>query len=105
MNSAQTSPSPIITVNDVYSSEHCQQLILSSEANGYNEAAIDTGAGQRIIKDIRNNDRIFFDDYALAQQLYKKVHAYLPECINGWKPYSLNERFRFYRYKQGHYFK
>lgn len=72
---------------------------------GYEEAAINTGYGQEIIKDIRNNDRVFFDDFDLAGKLFHKRKPYVPKGFNGWKVHGLNERFRFYRYQPGQYFK
>jgi len=92
-------------IRNFLSSDECRTLIESSEARGFEEAKIDTGSGQEIFKDIRNNDRVFFDDRELASQLFQKINPFVPNIINGWRLFSLNERFRFYRYKGQQYFK
>jgi len=98
-------PDGVKVIHDFLSITECALLIENSERQGYEEAAIDTGNGQEIFKDIRNNDRLFFDDEKLAKKLFEKISLYLPDSIDGWKLYSLNERFRFYRYENEQYFK
>ena len=93
------------TIDGFLSVDECKKLIETSEHKGYDEAAINTGYGQEIFKDIRNNDRIFFDDHKLADALYSRLGVCLPEYIDGWRVKSLNERFRFYRYTESQYFK
>jgi len=98
-------PEGVKVIRDFLSPDECKILIKSGEEKGFEEAAIDTGNGQEIFKNIRNNDRLFFDDAALAKKLFEKITPYLPKNIDGWKLYSLNERFRFYRYENEQYFK
>lgn len=83
----------------------CQDLIINSEHQGFEEAKINTGFAQEMFKDIRNNDRLFFDDFALAERLYHKLAPHVPDRIGNWQLLSLNERFRFYRYSTAQYFK
>ncbi|EQM68710.1 2OG-Fe(II) oxygenase [Pseudomonas tohonis] len=87
--------------------EECQAHIRMSEAMGYEEAAIQMRDGaHEIHKNIRNNDRILFDDPALANQLLARARPWLPACLdNEWELVGLNERFRFYRYTPEQYFK
>jgi hypothetical protein len=67
--------------------------------------------------DIRNNDRVIFDDDALAAALFSRASAFLPATLHGdrgprstgqqgalWQAVGLNERFRGYRYRPGQYF-
>ncbi len=65
--------------------------------------------------DIRNNDRVIFDDLDLAADLFARARPYLPELLRGeprttqtegpqWQILGLNERFRGYRYRRGQYF-
>lgn len=94
-------------VHGFLSPDECQSHIHASEALGYEEAAIQTrDGGQAMNKAIRNNDRILFDDPALAQRLLEQARPWLPDCLdNEWQLVGLNERFRFYRYTPEQYFK
>ncbi|WP_165672757.1 prolyl hydroxylase family protein [Metapseudomonas otitidis] len=94
-------------IHGFLSPDECQSHIHASEALGYEEAAIQTrDGGQAMNKAIRNNDRILFDDPALAQRLLERVRPWLPDCLdNEWQLVGLNERFRFYRYTPEQYFK
>jgi len=93
-------------VEEFYSTEECIKLINDSEAKGYSEALIRTrGQGEAMNKDIRDNDRVIWDSPELAEELYQRIKGYVPEFIDDWKVMGLNERFRFYRYKDGQRFK
>ncbi len=105
MKGIEEYPEGVILIHGFLSDTECQKLIENSENQGFDEAAIDTGNGQEMFKEIRNNDRIFFDDINLAKSLFEQLSPYLPETINDWRLYSLNERFRFYRYENEQYFK
>ncbi|WP_322114273.1 2OG-Fe(II) oxygenase [Aquabacterium sp. A7-Y] len=72
---------------------------------GYGEAVISTDDGDRLLKETRNNDRIVFDDAALAHWLYDKAQPGLPALLDGWQLQGFNERLRFYRYEKQQYFK
>ena len=95
----------IFTIRDFLSPEECQQHIEISEHTGYEEAAIQTREGPEIMKAVRNNDRIIFDDPALATHLFHRAEALLPQEFGDWALLGLNERFRFYRYTPEQYFK
>jgi len=91
--------------DNFFSKEECDDLITSSEAKGYEEALIRArGQGEVMNKDIRDNDRVIWDSHETAEALYERVKDLLPQDIDGWSPIGLNERFRFYRYKDGQRF-
>ncbi len=83
----------------------CESLIRRADAMGYTEAPINTLTGSEVFSDIRNNNRVMFDDHELAETLFEKVGPYLPNIYEGWTLYNLNERFRVYRYEREQYFK
>jgi predicted 2-oxoglutarate/Fe(II)-dependent dioxygenase YbiX len=97
--------SGIFTIENFLSMEECANYIGMSEKIGYEEAAITTREGAAIIKDIRNNDRVIFDDEHLASHLFNKIEPFLPKSLYDWDLIGLNERFRFYRYRPEQYFK
>ncbi|XP_062503075.1 uncharacterized protein LOC134180028 [Corticium candelabrum] len=86
------------------SKEECQRLIAVCEEVGFQQA-----------KDYcfqyrdRFNDRMMSDDEQLADFLWRRVQAYVPQYetdSNGhqWRVKGLNRRFRICRYFSGHYF-
>lgn len=85
--------------------EECKGFIDMSEGIGYKESLIRTKDGEVLNKDIRDNDRVIFDNKPLAKQIWALVKDMLPADIEGYEPLELNERFRFYRYKDGQQFK
>ncbi len=94
----------IFLIRDFLSPAECMHFIACSEAHGYEEAAIATAAGQRVVKEIRNNDRILCDDPALAAIWWQRAAPFVPRAFGQWLAYGLNERFRFYRYQAGQTF-
>ena len=95
----------VFTIKNYLSEKECEEYIAYSESKDYKLATINAISGPEINQEIRNNDRIIFDDEELANKLYKKAKRYLPKKTEGWKLSGLNERFRFYRYNESHYFK
>lgn len=95
----------IFTIDNFLLPQECADLIARSEQIGFEEAVISTDEGDRIIKDARNNDRILYDNPALAAALFARALPWLPPEIDGWRPCRMNERFRFYRYTAQQFFK
>lgn len=95
----------VFVIHHFLSKDECDSYIASSEKLGYSEAVISTDEGEQIFKDARNNDRILYDNPALAQELYERARPLLPAVIDDWQLSGFNERFRFYRYKDQQFFK
>lgn len=96
----------VFLVEDFLSPIECQSYIAKSEAMSYEGAAIQTKDGPRILHDVRNNARVIFDDVALADFIFARAKEFFPEVWGDeWQLLGLNERFRFYRYEPGEYFK
>lgn len=102
------------TVDDFWSPAQCAAMIADAEARGFDEAPITTGRGAVMRKDIRNNERVMFEDRALAASLFEHVRAHVPVELPvrhappgtpSWRAVGLNERFRVYRYQPGQQFK
>jgi len=90
----------IFTIRDFLSPHECAGFIAQSESIGYSEAAIRADDGDRLYKDVRNNDRIGLDDPALAASLYDRARPFLPQELDGWRVCGFNTRFRYYRYEK-----
>jgi hypothetical protein len=94
----------IFLIGDFLSREECAQFIAMSEAQGYDGATIATAKGQRVANDIRNNDRLIWDDQELARNWWLRVVSFIPPAFGRWRAHGFNERFRFYRYAPGQKF-
>ncbi|QJB33172.1 2OG-Fe(II) oxygenase [Chitinophaga oryzae] len=96
----------IFTLKHFLSAEECRELIDRSEAMGYEEAMVDVGNGQqRMIKGVRNNERVLHKDAAYATFIWEKLRPYAPEGDDNRTACGLNELFRFYKYSPGQRFK
>lgn len=89
------------TLTNFLSAEECAEQIARSEASGYEASQIDTGRGMVLDESIRNNERLLVDDEQLAQLLWNRLKDYLPSFLGNWRPSGLNERLRYYRYREG----
>lgn len=96
----------IMTVDDVFTADECQQLIADSHQHAYHVAAITINRYQAELRtEVRNNQRVIVDDHALAARIFQLVKPHLPAQLHGWDLAGLNERFRFYLYEHGQTFK
>jgi predicted 2-oxoglutarate/Fe(II)-dependent dioxygenase YbiX len=57
-----------------------------------------------VVSEARNNDRVMIDDEELAESLWTRIREHVPVMLDGRQARGLNERFRFYRYRQGQKF-
>jgi predicted 2-oxoglutarate/Fe(II)-dependent dioxygenase YbiX len=88
----------------VLTPDQCAAYIALSEKMGYEPATITTASGAELRPDVRNNDRVIYDDPNLADKLWPLVGDYLPITVGERSVQGLNERFRFYRYDPGQRF-
>lgn len=96
----------IETFDGLFTAAECQQFIHLSEQKGYEAATITLGRNHFELRtEVRNNDRVIYDDMQLAEQLFKRLQPMLPAQLHGWDLIGLNERFRFYRYQSGQTFR
>lgn len=95
----------ILEVPDVLSPEECTQLIQRIEILKPEIATINTVTGTEVNPNVRNNDRVIFDDPELAKMLLARVGKKAPRQIHKMSLVGANERFRCYRYKPGMQFR
>ncbi|MCT4609051.1 MAG: 2OG-Fe(II) oxygenase [Pelagimonas sp.] len=84
--------------------EFCTHMIARSNEIGFHAATITTTERTAVIEEIRNNDRVIFDDPKLAETLWQRLRPSFSEPFKGHSPAGLNTRFRIYRYRAGQYF-
>jgi hypothetical protein len=63
------------------------------------------GGGRDMRTDIRNNDRVAFDDLGGADALWGRVQPVIPTTLAGGTAVGLDEHFRVYRYDPSQRFK
>lgn len=95
----------IWTIEDFLTAKACEDLILLAELRGFEEAAVNLPGGAQMMKGLRNNDRLLYEDKDLAERYWEVLKGYCPGEMNGWKAVGLNEQFRFYRYASAQRFK
>ena len=114
-----------VVLDNVFTAEECRQLVAAAEAattGGWERAMVNVGNNEQMhIPDVRNCDRIIWDDRAVVAKLWNRVAEHVPEVqtlfdweqVTGKWPVKLkqtyrftrlNERMRFLRYGPGEYF-
>ncbi|MFC3153353.1 hypothetical protein ACFOEK_20100 [Litoribrevibacter euphylliae] len=74
----------VFTIENFLSKKECDAYIHDSESRGYEVATINAISGPEINKEIRNNDRVIFDDTELANALFQRAKGFLPASLHGW---------------------
>ena len=93
------------SVPSVYSKDECASLVHRIDALGPELAPVTTARGPVVRTDIRTNERVMFDDDALANELFTRLRPHLPATLGGRSLQGANVRFRGYRYRPGQAFK
>ena len=99
-----------LLVDDVLAPAECEALMRRIDASSPAVAPITTGRGFEMRPDIRNNERVIFDDVALAADVFRRLQPFIPAELRErdglllGRAVGLNERFRGYRYSEGHRF-
>jgi len=92
----------------VLTNADCQSIIARGETQGFEAARVNQGNGtQALMTRVRNNERVLFDDPALALALQAKLQAMgdFPYGFGGLRFHKTGTLFRIYKYTPGQYFK
>lgn len=92
-------------IEDFFTPQECDELILWSEQKGYEEAKVQVYGKEIMLKAVRNNSRITFVDFDLAERLWEKFKPFAVEKFANSEVLGFNEMFRFYKYEPGQRFK
>lgn len=94
----------IFTIPGLLTEAQCARLReWATEQTWETEAPITTSRGFVKATDVRNNERLIVDDHGWAANLWARVSGVFEQILPG--AVGVNERFRFYRYRPGQYFK
>lgn len=88
----------VFTIQNLWSPATCQQFIQQSESEGFEKALVNTINGPVAMEEMRNNDRLFWEDEDLAEQIWQEMEEFVPGDLGEYQAIGLNELFRFYRY-------
>lgn len=95
----------IFVIDNFWTKEQCEAFIAKSEAIGYEAATIITERGPRLVESVRNNNRVLYKDYELAENIWQDMKPFAPVLLGKSIAIGLNELFRFYRYEPGQQFR
>jgi hypothetical protein len=73
--------------------DFCNQIIDRANTLGFEPATITSEHGTSVTADIRNNDRVIFDDVDFAETLWRRVSPYFQVPFKGLTAIGINERF------------
>jgi predicted 2-oxoglutarate/Fe(II)-dependent dioxygenase YbiX len=95
----------IFTITGFWTKQQCIDFILKSESIGYEAATVETEKGQLLLETVRNNNRVIYKDFDLAELLWNQLQPLAPKQLGNSVAIGLNELFRFYKYQAGQQFK
>jgi prolyl 4-hydroxylase len=98
-------PGRVRCIYGLLSPGRCRELVDLAEGIGFGDAPITVGHGFVMAPEIRNNTRVMIDDVARATELWRLLEPFVASRIGTLTAVGLNERFRFYRYSPGEYFR
>ncbi|MEM7291971.1 MAG: 2OG-Fe(II) oxygenase [Pseudomonadota bacterium] len=86
---------------NVLSSRECEQFVAVTEAMGYHpDSPVSLG------HDVRHNHNVnWVVDASVDEPIWARCRPHVHERIHGALPLGINARFRFYRYREGDFFK
>ncbi|MEQ8787873.1 MAG: 2OG-Fe(II) oxygenase [Pirellulaceae bacterium] len=94
----------VFTVDDFLTPQECDKCIRISEDCGYEEALVTSPQGQVLRQDLRNNQRVMFQNEELSAWLWRRAEQFVPAEYDGRAAVGVNELLRFYRYDPGQQF-
>ncbi len=98
-------PDDVLVIPNFFTPDTCHEHISRAEKLTFEEAGINSGSKQVVVKDVRSNDRLFVDDVPLAESVYSRLAPFVPQPFGLWETIGLNERWRYYRYEPGQEFR
>lgn len=90
----------------VLTAKQCDDIVALAESRGFEEALVNQGDGsQKLMKHVRNNDRVIVDDWVLRLDLQAAIQDEIPQEFRDADFVVMGSYFRIYRYVPGQFFK
>lgn len=93
----------IFIIHDVLDKNECLEMIELAESIGFSEATVSLPEGAKLMKSVRNNQRVTIDDENIANMIWLKIKSLIPK-VDDSNATRLNYRIRFYKYSIGQRF-
>ncbi len=94
----------VFVVEGFFSPSECDEYIRMSEDIGYEDALVNTPDGTVLRTDVRNNQRVMFQNEEMAAFHWERASEFVPAEYDGRAAIGVNELLRFYRYDPGQQF-
>jgi prolyl 4-hydroxylase len=94
----------VFEITEFADADFCNRIIDRAAVLGFEPATITSENGILVAPEIRNNDRVIFDDADVAEKLWLRVSSRFEKPFKGMTAIGVNERFRVYRYVPGQFF-
>lgn len=94
----------VFTVDRFLTPSECDKYIEISEDFGFEEATVTGPQGKVLLKEVRNNERVMFQNREIAEWLWGRAQDFVPAEYEGRAAVGVNELLRFYRYDPGQQF-
>lgn len=94
----------VFEISEFADTAFCNRVIDRANALGFEPATITSENGTLVTPEIRNNDRVIFDDVDFAGEIWLRVSPHFRKPFKGLTATGINERFRVYRYVAGQFF-
>jgi prolyl 4-hydroxylase len=97
---ALNDPGLVFLLDGVLSVEECNTEMARMDAEDAHPIRSGAALGTE-----RKNARVILFNAPLADRLYARIHAAVPQLLVGMSPVGCNECIRYYRYRPGDFFK
>ena len=104
MNELQTVSRNVFTISEFLGEDACADLLSQIQRLEFEAASLGRNGSKMTIREVRNNDRIIWDNPTLADLLWDRLQSFPLPSYFGAEPVGLNERLRVYRYTKGQKF-
>lgn len=95
----------VYSINSFLTASQCDALIADAEQHGFGVAGVRTTEGQKMMQNIRNNQRAQYPSEPWVALLWECLNKVPLPILDGQSAMGLPKDIRFYKYSQGQRFK
>jgi predicted 2-oxoglutarate/Fe(II)-dependent dioxygenase YbiX len=95
----------VYSIDEFLSLDQCDALIADAEQHGFDAASVRTASGQKMLQNIRNNERAQYESPDWVALLWRRLQTVQLPTLDGQNAKALPKEIRFYRYSPNQRFK
>ncbi len=95
----------VYAVDHFLSAAQCDALMADAELHGFSAAGVRTLAGEKLMQNIRNNERAQYVSPSWVALLWQRLQAVSLPTLGGQSAKALPQELRFYKYAEQQRFK